>query len=133
MRNPTRLVAAIYAVSTSVALVAACAAAPTSWPAILRAADVGVAALLVALVAMLWRALPGTLSDAVRARSFDLLARVVTIQLAAVGVLAVSGALIHWDIVAIGLGWRIWLLTFALPRWVAAHERLRDSDCDGAG
>jgi hypothetical protein len=112
--------AAIFCLSTAFPVVAGLSRNPEAFPKWWGIADVVLAFVLAAMVFAVMVAAHGKVSrqvEDVTYRAYRILIHGIFVMLV---VFFLAGDRITWTNCLIGLGWRAWLLLYALPAWFAA-------------
>jgi hypothetical protein len=97
---------------------------PLTWVGVL---DVGVAAVLLAGAILLIAAARPSISPAVREVSYRFYRALATIALLLFVIFLLLGDWLAWDVLLPGLGWRLWLLDYVFPSWLALWQRGSDT------
>jgi hypothetical protein len=118
--RPLGIAAAIvFMISTAFPVAAALTPDTSSLPPIVGILDVAVAFLLVVMAFTVITAARGQVTKEVESLTYRLYRILIHAIFALIVIFFLFGDRIHWINGLLGVGWRFWLLLYALPSWLA--------------
>jgi len=114
--------AALFGLSTAFPVIASLVKAerPPIWIGLL---DVTLALAVVLTTGAISAASRGRIDRAASERSSQVYQRLASVPLLLVALFFVLGDRVNWEVLLVGLGWRAWVLMFALPAAMALWDR----------